>query len=227
MSLLIRVALGFFIIAPIHILAQDDASVWFGNADGSPLEVQLGADVLIPVYVRVGAPPPVAFMDASIKLGVHEDYVTNITAGNVYSPFSEETGAWDGPFVQGQITSYEFTGECDPPIDNESHGTPELLMEFQVTISSDPSLVGQTVTALYEGYNPNPPFVQHRYTYFVLMDGETFTPYTYHSQLTIVDNNQNVPILSEWGMLIMGLFMLAIGTIAVVRSRKAAINKVF
>ncbi len=34
-----------------------------------------------------------------------------------------------------------------------------------------------------------------------------------------------IPTLSEWGMLIMGLLLLALGTVAVVRRRKAAISK--
>jgi hypothetical protein len=34
-----------------------------------------------------------------------------------------------------------------------------------------------------------------------------------------------VPTLSEWGMLIMGLLLLTIATVAVVRRRKAALSK--
>lgn len=34
-----------------------------------------------------------------------------------------------------------------------------------------------------------------------------------------------IPTLSEWGMLIMGLLLLAVGTVAVVRRRKAALSK--
>ena len=34
--------------------------------------------------------------------------------------------------------------------------------------------------------------------------------------------NDPVPTLSEWGMLIMALLLLAIGTVAVVRKRNAA-----
>ncbi len=36
---------------------------------------------------------------------------------------------------------------------------------------------------------------------------------------------EEVPTLSEWGMMIMGLLLLAIGTVAVVRRRKAALSK--
>lgn len=36
----------------------------------------------------------------------------------------------------------------------------------------------------------------------------------------------NIPTLSEWGMLIMGLLLLALGTVAVVRRRKAAVNSI-
>jgi hypothetical protein len=37
--------------------------------------------------------------------------------------------------------------------------------------------------------------------------------------------NPSIPTLSEWGMLIMGLLILTVGTIAVVRRRKTAISK--
>ncbi len=36
---------------------------------------------------------------------------------------------------------------------------------------------------------------------------------------------QEIPTLSEWGMLIMGLLLLAVGTVAVIRNRRAAISK--
>jgi len=225
LGILIGVLLWLSYIAPFQVFAQEGSHVWFGNPDGSPFEVQLGATVLIPVYVRVDDPYPVEFGYGSIKLGVHGNYITNITVGNIYSPFSDQTGVWDGPFVQGNITTYEFTGEFNPLMDNQSHGTAQLLMEFQVTISSDPSLIGQTVNALYDGYNPNPPFNQQRYTYFLFTDDLTYTPATYLSQLTIVDNSQNVPTLSEWGMLIMGLLLLALGTIAVARKGRVALSK--
>ena len=39
------------------------------------------------------------------------------------------------------------------------------------------------------------------------------------------DISEEIPTLSEWGMLIMGLLLLAIGTVAVVRRRKAAYNE--
>ena len=38
-------------------------------------------------------------------------------------------------------------------------------------------------------------------------------------------NPTEIPTLSEWGMLIMGLLLLAIGTVAVVRRRKAVLSK--
>ena len=39
------------------------------------------------------------------------------------------------------------------------------------------------------------------------------------------DLSQQIPTLSEWGMLIMGLLLLAVGTVAVVRKRRAAPSK--
>ncbi len=39
------------------------------------------------------------------------------------------------------------------------------------------------------------------------------------------DTAQDIPTLSEWGMLLMGLLLLAFGTVAVVRRRKAAFSK--
>lgn len=38
-------------------------------------------------------------------------------------------------------------------------------------------------------------------------------------------SNQEIPTLSEWGMIVLALLLLSIGTIAVVRRRKAAISK--
>lgn len=46
-----------------------------------------------------------------------------------------------------------------------------------------------------------------------------------NSVLFVSGTQQDVPTLSEWGMLIMGLLLLAIGTVSVVRRRRAAISK--
>ena len=39
------------------------------------------------------------------------------------------------------------------------------------------------------------------------------------------EDTTEVPTLSEWGILIMGLLLLAVGTVAVVRRRMAALNR--
>ncbi len=41
----------------------------------------------------------------------------------------------------------------------------------------------------------------------------------------VCDPHQDIPTLSEWGMIIMALLLLAIGTVAIVRRRKAVISK--
>ncbi len=48
-----------------------------------------------------------------------------------------------------------------------------------------------------------------------------------NSVLFVTGAQEEVPTLSEWGMIIMGLLLLAVGTVAVVRRRKAALDKAF
>jgi hypothetical protein len=40
-----------------------------------------------------------------------------------------------------------------------------------------------------------------------------------------LEESQEIPTLSEWGMLILALLLLAIGSVAVVKKRKAAISR--
>lgn len=50
------------------------------------------------------------------------------------------------------------------------------------------------------------------------VNGETYSP---------ACEEQEIPTLSEWGMMIMGLLLLVFGTVAVVRKRKAVLTKSF
>jgi hypothetical protein len=43
--------------------------------------------------------------------------------------------------------------------------------------------------------------------------------------LFVSGTSQDVPTLSEWGMMFMGLLLLMLGTIAVVRRRKTAVSR--
>jgi len=69
----------------------------------------------------------------------------------------------------------------------------------------------------------------------ILSNGQSFSytfttagTYPYHCEVhlamtgTITVNPNNVPTLSEWGMILMGLLLIGAGTVAVIRRRKFA-----
>ncbi len=57
--------------------------------------------------------------------------------------------------------------------------------------------------------------------------GEGFLAgYITQINLTVNEDVADVPTLSEWGMLLMGLLLLSFGTVAVVRRRRTAINEI-
>lgn len=212
------------IFLPSIVIAQAPVEIWYGNPDGSPMVIPIGAEIQVPVFIRTS--PDVNLIYGSVLLATDDQYITSRAHGNLYPPLSTWLANWFGPFPDSPnpgITSDEWSGMDHLQTTPLHHESPTILLEFTMTISSDPELVGQTVTALSAGYNPNSPAPEIRETFFVDDNMNYHYPVEHYSQLTFID--ANIPTLSEWGMILMGLLLLLIGTVAVIRRRKTVLGR--
>lgn len=211
-------------LLPGIVSAQTPVEIWYGALDGSPMQVPIGEEIQIPVFIRTS--PDVNLIYGSVLLATDDQYITSRSNANLYPPVSTWMGNWFGPFPDSPnpgITSDEWSGMDhfrSAPLHFES---PTLLFEFPMIVSSDPELIGQTVTALSAGFNPNALFPEDRWTFFMDDNMNYHYPVEHYSQLTFID--ADIPTLSEWGMILMGLLLLLIGSMAVIRRRKTVLRK--
>ena len=212
------------VFIPGIVIAQAPVEIWYGNPDGSPMVIPIGAEIQVPVFIRTS--PDLNLTYASIMLGRDDQYLTSYSDGNLYPPLPSWLGNWFEPFPDSPEvgkTSDEWTalnGNLTAPLHFES---PTMILEFNMTASSNPDLIGQTVSALSPGYNPNCPIPEERWTFFIDENYDQHYPVEHYSQITFVDTD--IPTLSEWGMILLGLLLLMIGTVAVIRRRKAVLGK--
>jgi len=221
---------GIFLICclifPNAIFAQAPVEVWYGNLDGSPMQVQLGQEILVPVYIRTS--PGINLVYESINLGTEDTYVVSRQNGETHPPISTwSSGGFpvfgDSP-GQGQTSQERTSYSLTSPLHFE---TPTLILEFRVTVSSDPGLVGQTVPAMLAGYNPNAPVPGERTTFFVDDQiANIYYPDEHFSDFTFVEVPADIPALSEWGMILLGLILIGTSTVAAIRRRRRIIGNI-
>lgn len=212
---------GLFLMTSIG-LAQDPGEpdeVIVGNPDGTPIYAQPGSVIDIPVWV-INDEDVIGFF---ISAGTDDQFVTGRTDGNLL-PILDDW--YEVSFLEvfsdqpeAGYSSQGILGICDfpaPPFDCtyiNSNGGYTQIAEFTVQISSDPSNIGSS-TQIVAGFDPNNGTVWLSDS-FENMWVPSFTGAT----ITIIED---VPTLAEWGMLIMGLLLLAFGTALTVRQRKMA-----
>ncbi len=131
---------------------------------------------------------------------------------------------WDenfDDFIEGDdylrmIGFHDLGGDDNPPL----HTNSNRLHYFSIVFEVEPGAPSQVVFIDPANDEINGPVL------FGLNDGLTgFTPGFVPGTITYI-STADVPTLTEWGLLIMGLLLLAVGTVAVVRRRKAAISRV-
>jgi len=130
---------------------------WYGNLDGSPIIAPIGDTILVDFYAQ--SAPYVGFVHA--PLATEDQYITDqlsITSGELYYPLTD----WDDVrFLQPDIFSsgwhsqsllgfYNLFGGPNPPLQST---TPIKIASYAFEIANDPSLIGDTVNCLMEGYN--------------------------------------------------------------------------
>lgn len=206
--------------------AQDPGEpdeVVVGNPDGTPIYAVPGSIINIPVWVK-NDEDVVAFF---ISAGTEDQFVSDRLGGNLL-PILDDwyevsfLGVYSDQPDPG-YSSQGILGLCDitaPPFDCthiNSDGGYLQIAEFTVQISSDPSNIGLS-TQIVAGYDENNGSVWLSESFDNLWV-PTFTG----TEIMIIED---IPTLSQWGMLIMGLLLLAFGTAAAVRMRKAALNRI-
>lgn len=214
------VILAGLLALPAGAFGQGDVEIWYGNLDGSPMEVQLGQEVLVPVYLRTASNVPPLYLSV-VNLGSYDDYVISRSPGNLIAPLDQWDGYWYGPWPgspMAGVTSNGWFGFTLIPYLPIHYETATMIMEFRMTVSSDPSLIGQTVSALTAGYNPNEPYEEDRITHFSDVGQTYYFPTEHFSDFTF-QPEMAVPTISQWGMMLMGLLLAAVGTIAIIRKR--------
>jgi len=144
-------------------LTDDTVKVWFGNIDGSPIEVDIGTQMPIDVFIQTTS--EVYAGGLSFTLGADSQYVTGFLSETLGS-FSGVLTEWDdvtfipvqgsppnpdGWFAQSFSAIYELSSPfISPPLHYED---PTLIATFVIEIANDSSLLGQTVDFLAPGYN--------------------------------------------------------------------------
>ncbi|MEE9554417.1 MAG: IPTL-CTERM sorting domain-containing protein [candidate division Zixibacteria bacterium] len=220
----ISIVLSILITAPA-IFAQDPGDpdeVIVGNVDGTPIYALPGSVIDIPVWAKTDED----VVGIHLPAGTEDQFITARLGGNLESIFDDwEMILFNGPSQdtpQPGYTSQCILGTCryDPPWECtilNSNGEYLKIAEFSVQISSDPSNIGESTQIIFgpdlDGGDP------------VFMDTDYNMWYPTVTGGTITIASENIPTLSEWGMLLMGLLLVAIGTAAVVKRRKVALNK--
>lgn len=128
---------------------QDTVYLWYGNTDGSALDVPIGENVFVDVYIRCSENALIG--DGHICLGTSDQYIDTLLEGIVYwafgySDFSEPFGSPPNP---DGWSSQSFTGAYFHHFD-----TLTLIIGFQVELTDDSTVIGEEVTALGPGINP-------------------------------------------------------------------------
>ncbi|MCP4582837.1 MAG: hypothetical protein GY839_14600 [candidate division Zixibacteria bacterium] len=139
-------------------------AVWYGNADGSPVSVNINSVISIDAFAQTNSNVFVA--DVHLCLGTSNDVIDSLfseTEGVWYYPFTE----WDSrEFYDPQysppgmpegwsIQSYQGFAEFVPPYDSPwlHFSTPTRILTYAMNTVNDPMLIGGTYDALMSGVN--------------------------------------------------------------------------
>jgi hypothetical protein len=111
------------------------------------------------------------------------------------------------------IGFYDLGGDDNTPLHTNSNRVHYLSIVFDI----EPGAPSQVIFIDPTYDDVNGPVL------FGLTDGITgFTPAFVSGVITYI-SSEDVPALSEWGMIILGLLLLAAGTVAIIRGRKEAL----
>jgi hypothetical protein len=215
---------GLFLVTSIGF-AQDPGEpdeVVVGNPDGTPILALPGSVINIPVWVK-NDEDVIAFF---ISAGTEDQFVSGRLDGSLLPIFDDWYDVYFRDVLADQpepgYSSQGILGLCDifgPPYDCtpiNSNGGYLKIAEFTVQISDDPSNIGLS-TQIVGGYSP-----YNGSTWLSDDQQNMWNPTFTGGTIMIIED---VPTLSEWGMLIMGLLLLVVGTVAVVRRRKAILSR--
>jgi len=214
--------------------AQDGLYVWFGGEfQGGVWHDTVYAPVDewvdIPVYFS-GSSTNVVVAGMCLPLGINKAYVDqfDIVSCQEFAPFSQwyigNFTNFNDEFQPGWA-SLTYNGlACLWPPCNYFRADPDtaiLGLKFRIHAKLDSSLVNQTIcNALGAGYDPIQGLANASDSI-----GTEFNITQHFACVKFAEEPpEPVPTLSEWGMLIMGLLLLAIGTVAVIRRRRVALQ---
>ncbi len=137
---------------------RPDLEIWYGSLSCGPVEVMLGEEVAIDVYIRTAG--PIQIEDARLILGADNDYIDEFLSageGEIFYPFDImdeaefSTPLSSPPNPAGWSSQYlEVSAEMaqSPWFD---FSAPTIAARFVVTMSADTSLVGDTVVCIGAG----------------------------------------------------------------------------
>jgi len=178
------------LVMPVMGQSDDTVYVWYGNIDGSPVDVEVGQQFELDVYINTGG---VYTGDAYICSGARTLYITsrqNEEFGQVYYPFIE----WD----VAEFVSVDYYPDPDSTwfsepffgianwisLDNPwlFSPIPIRVLSEALTASDDPSLAGQTVNAFGQGFH----YAQGETNFGDTLGNINYQVFEYFSQLHFI-----------------------------------------
>lgn len=201
----------FFLVA--NFSKAQDVEVWYGTVDGTPLQVPIGQEFLIPVFISTY----LNLYSVHVVLGTDDYFITDRLDGDLNWPFTEWfysdwlTVLPNSPTMGWTTHGFQAYGASpEPPLHCPE---PTLIAYMGAIASSDYSLIGQVVEALEPGYfGPlgNTQFGDEFYN--------TYYPTEHFSQIQFYDPQQARSVLkgivtkSTTGNPVAGVHVHAVGT---------------
>ncbi len=207
----IFIAAAIFLLSSGHIFAQDP-----GNQDSIIVESVIVDYPVESIQVRVYVvtDDPVAFYNIPLRFTPTGQGIDFAEVRYVATDYDWDENYDD--FIVGDdnlrmIGFHDLGDDDNPPLHTNSIRLHYLSIDFDV----EPGAPSQVVFIDPANDDINGPVL------FGLTDGITgFTPAFVPGTITYI-SPADVPTLTEWGMIILALLILAIGTVAVIRRREA------
>jgi hypothetical protein len=162
-----KIAIGILIIITSAISLASDGTIWFGNADGSPLVMRVDKVEKIPVWIQTN--PDVYVAAVHIPLATDDRFISERLGMDMYAPFKNEDvpdgydKGWDVVDIMDTEPMFGRQGYTDQdllafmdlmknrnlPLHCEKKC---MVMEFVVKTAPDDSLRGHSYDVLIEGF---------------------------------------------------------------------------
>jgi len=140
---------------------RTDVALWFGNIDGSPVEVPIGGVGYVDLWIQTGENINLGYLAA--PLGGMTEYVRNFLGeshGRIYEPLT----LWDEAYFHIPYGSppndvnwcsqplYAFSDVEGGPNPGLNSQTPIKIASFAIVVSDNPELLDDTISCLGPGY---------------------------------------------------------------------------